>query len=284
MDPNRYRHPFQGPLACVADAAANSVRWARLRRLVFGRLPFPVLASDVTDVVYVTWLVDVTQVRSFVPPEAVLWEREGLTPFTVLTYRHGHFGPRALGPLRWLCPSPQQSNWRLYLEAPLPGAPKSPTVVFVKNILDSTIYALGTRLFSDALPSHRAAAISLTDQEQVIGLRIDPGTGSAPSLAAQFDRHAAPELPDTFRPFANSWEQAIERLATQEAAVAPVPSIQRTAVATIDLPVDMPSIEPLRLQTDSLSCPFLNQLGASSPALAFRLPRVHFQALSERLL
>lgn len=52
---------------------------------------------------------------SVVPPGVSLIQKGGHTLLTVLTYRHGHFGPAFLGPLRKLLPSPLQSNWRVYL-------------------------------------------------------------------------------------------------------------------------------------------------------------------------
>lgn len=76
------------------------------------RLPFLTLHSDVRDVVYVSWLVDAAAAQKLVPAGVTLWQRDGKTPFTVLTYRHGHFGPALPGPLRKLLPSPLQSNWR----------------------------------------------------------------------------------------------------------------------------------------------------------------------------
>ena len=125
----------------------------RLRRRLLSHLPFPTLRSDVRDVVYLNWLVDVSKVAHLVPAGLRLWQHNGLTPLTVLTYRHGDFGPEAAGPMRWLFGSPLQSNWRLYLQDD-EGIPAS--VLFLSNIVDSTLYAAGARL-SDALPTHLAA-------------------------------------------------------------------------------------------------------------------------------
>ncbi|ARU05761.1 hypothetical protein CCO03_14665 [Comamonas serinivorans] len=112
---NRYRHPTTGRWGQALAAAMNHGGWARARRAVMARLPFMTLASDVHDVVYLNWLVPVAAAQSLAPPGLTLWQQGGWTPFTVLSYRHRHFGPAALGPLRRLCPSPRQSNWRLYL-------------------------------------------------------------------------------------------------------------------------------------------------------------------------
>lgn len=125
------------------------------------RLPFLTLHSDVRDVLYVSWLVDAAAAQKLVPAGVALWQRDGKTPFTVLTYRHGHFGPALPAPLRRLLPSPLQSNWRLYLDHTPPGAPAVPCVYFLKNIMASLPHALGTRLFSDILPTHLTAGMTL---------------------------------------------------------------------------------------------------------------------------
>lgn len=291
-DPNRYAHPTPGVAARLFESLANSTALAALRRATAGRLPFAVLASDVVNVVYATWLVDAARAAPWMPPGGELWAHDGLTPFTILTYRHGHFGPSLAGPLRALFPSPLQSNWRFYLRAPLAGMPKGATVVFVKNVLDSPLYALGTRVFSDALPSHLARAFALSVEPAAFSIGIEPGAGSAPRFAARFERGGAPSLgrdseaslPEAFAPFAPTWTDAVATLSSQDAAVALVPSIGRVAMATIDLPVDVARVEPLRLAPGSLDCPLLDTLGARGEPLCYHLPAVRFRALSEKLL
>jgi hypothetical protein len=154
---NAYKHPQRGRFGRAVESLANSTTLARMRHAVASRLPFLRLESEVTDVVYLTWLVPLGACDAFLPQGVRLWQKNGLTPFTVLTYRHGHFGPSALGGLRKLFPSPLQSNWRLYLEQAPAGAPPGRTVLFLKNVMNSLVYSLGTRLFSDALPTHLAA-------------------------------------------------------------------------------------------------------------------------------
>ena len=158
------------------------------------RLPFLTLHSDVRDVVYVSWLVDAAAAQQLVPAGVTLWQRDGKTPFTVLTYRHGHFGPALPGPLRKLLPSPLQSNWRLYLDHTPPGAPAVPCVYFLKNIMDSLPHALGTRLFSDILPTHLAAGMTLEVGATQAHCGIASGTGSAPALNVRADITAEHDL------------------------------------------------------------------------------------------
>jgi hypothetical protein len=285
-----YTHPYQGSFGNGLAKLLNSRHFASYRRALMSRLPFMTLDSDVVDVVYMTWLVDEALAAPFAPPGARLWSHQGRTPLTVLTYRHGHFGPRWMGPLRRWMPSPLQSNWRLYLAEPLADAPPIPTVAFVYNVMDSLAHVAGTRLFSDALPSHLPASFDfrVTPDEAIVN--IAPGDGSAPRLAARAVRAGEGDavLSPPWSGMFNGWSDAVVRLASQDAAVVEVPTAEgapgRAALATIDLPVDVASVEPLLLDTHTLDCPLLQRLDADPEALCFLLPSVRFSALSERLL
>ena len=190
-----YVHPSPGVGGRLLAGAANSRILRRLRRAVFAPLPFARLASDVEDVVYLTWIVPVERVRRFVPAGVAVIERAGLTLFTILTYRHRHFGPKWLGPLRRLCPSPLQSNWRLYVETLPPAATPGRTVLFIANAFDSRSYALGSRLSSDALPSHLPARFEHRRAGDGYEIVLEPGSGSAPALACRLEPAEAHEAP-----------------------------------------------------------------------------------------
>ena len=283
-----YTHPYQGRFGNGLAKLLNSRRFASYRRALMSRLPFMILDSDVVDVVYMTWLVDEALAAPFSPPGARLWSYQGRTPLTVLTYRHGHFGPRWMGPLRRFMPSPLQSNWRLYLAEPLADAPPIPTVAFVYNVMDSLAHVAGTRLFSDALPSHWPAGFDFRVNADEAIVDIAPGDGSAPRLGARAVRAGDAVLSPPWSGMFDGWSDAIVRLASQDAAVVEVPTVEgapgRSALATIDLPVDVASVQPLLLDTQTLDCPVLQRLDADPEALCFLLPSVRFSALSERLL
>jgi hypothetical protein len=157
MHSNSYKHPHRGVVGTMVEWVVNSRRFAAVRRSLLSRLPFLQLQSDVFDVVYLTWLVPVASTRIYSPDSIELWQRNGLTPFTILTYRHKHFGPAMLGPFRQLFPSPHQSNWRFYLRNAPPGAPDDRTVLFTHNVLSSLPYVLGARTMSDVLPAYLPA-------------------------------------------------------------------------------------------------------------------------------
>lgn len=277
-----YVHPRRGLAARAVEFVANSRRFAALRRRVLGCLPFMVLRSDVVDVVYLTWLPPVEAAGAWTRPGLPLWRHRGLTPFTVLTYRHRHFGPALLGRLRSLFPSPLQSNWRLYIEGNMPGAPPGRTVLFTHNVLSSGFYALGARAMSDALPADLAGRFEHVRDGEVYRSLIESGLGSAPALQAVVTTGVAAVLPPAFQACWADWASAVEALALQEGAVTAVQGSDRLAHAVIDLPIDLSRVRPAAVR--SLSCPAVAMLGAVGEAFCFVVPDVPFSVLAERLL
>jgi hypothetical protein len=284
MTPNIYCHPRSGIFGRLIELIANSRLLATMRRAVLSRVPFLRLESDVTDVVYITWLVPVNACKQFIPDGLRVWERNGLTPFTVLTYRHGHFGPAILGPLRRMFPSPIQSNWRLYLAHSPSGEPQVPTVLFLKNVMDNLLYTLGTRLFSDALPTHLAAGFAHDQTAVGFETEISSGSGSAPSLTCSVlvddDKALSPDFTSMF----GSWRNAVEFLACQGAAVTFVESCNRLAFSEIELPIDVSNVLPALPIDDGVNCSLLALLQPHSHPLCFVVPNVRFRAISEHLL
>lgn len=269
--------------ATLIEGLANSRAFARLRRALLSRLPFLRLQSDVADVVYLTWLVPIENARHLAPPSVTLWQRGGLTPFSILTYRHRHFGPACAGPLRRMFGSPRQSNWRLYLsEAPAP-APPGRTVLFTHNMLSHALYALGARMMSDALPSELPAKFVHECSDGLYRSELVPGSGSSPALRSLVRTVETAHLPPNFASIFPSWHEAVEFLTLQDAAVVEARDDSRLAHATIDLPIPMEEVRAA--EAVEIACPVLDALGpVAGPPLCFVVPRVPFRVLSERLL
>jgi len=246
------------------------------------RLGFMHMASEVTGVVYLTWLVD-TKAASLLAPGVQLRDDAGLTPLTILSYRHGHFGPRRIGRMRRLLPSPLQSNWRLYLDTGpfVPDAGKH-SVYFLKNIMDSLPYVAGTRLFSDIMQTHLADSFALTGDDGLWRIAIGAGQGSAPAFFCTAREAAENLLPDAFAARFGSWRDAVTALALQDRAIGWSDRQQRMVAAEIALPVAVDTVLPLQLI--DCDCPMLAPLGAVGAPFAFLVPRVHFEVLSEGLL
>jgi hypothetical protein len=271
-----YRHPYPGFPGRALEGLLNARGLARLRHALFSRLPFPVLQSDVTDVIYVTWMVDARAAQTLLPAGLRPWAHDGLTPFTVLTYRHGHFGPALAGPLRRMFPSPLQSNWRLYLDGPLPAGAPANTVWFLENMMDSGAYVAATRLFSDIMRTHRPARFT----HDRAATRIEPGAGSAPALAVTVAPTAQPELPPAFAAAFGSWDAAVRMLACQDAALGWSARLGKLVLSHIDLPIPLDAVQPL-VPAGPVTCSLLDRLPAAGEPLCFLVPRVPFRVLSE---
>jgi hypothetical protein len=93
-----WRHPSR-TLGLLLDPIANS----RFVRALGELLPASSFVSDITDVLYVNYIVEAERLLPLVPVGLAL---QRLGPdgrhafFTFLSYRHGHLGPPWLGPLR----------------------------------------------------------------------------------------------------------------------------------------------------------------------------------------
>lgn len=249
------------------------------------RIPFLKLSSDVRDVVYLTWLVPVQAAEAFVPKGVSLWQRNGLTPFTVLSYQHVHFGPSVMGFARQSFPSPRQSNWRLYLDTSPDSAGAARTVWFLKNIISSFTYAAATRLFSDALPTHLPEKFVHRRHLDQIHTEIQPGDGSSPALSASVRVGGDRSLNEAFSSVFESWNEAVSFLACQDAAVAITEDTGQLAYAEIRLPIEVSNVLPASLcQAASMTCSLLPELQPVSDPFCFVVERVRFEAISERLL
>ena len=259
-------------------AAWDGVR--DLMRATFSRLPFLRMVSNVRDVVYLSWLVPVERVRHLVDERLELDVRDGLTAVSVLTYRHGHFGLRLLGPARRLLPSPVQSNWRLYLQAPA-DADSSEGIAFFMNGLDNAIYTVGARLLADGLPVHVLASAEHERRSERVHTALDPGTGSGPSLQTVVrEDEAGRALPAAFAERFESWDAAVDYLVRQDRAERIHGAIGLRSVSEIRIPIDPAEARPAIVE--SLESATLGSIIDGCDALAFVVPQVDFAALGER--
>ncbi|AHG18447.1 hypothetical protein Z042_01405 [Chania multitudinisentens RB-25] len=284
MDSNTFLYPKSGRWGRLVNKLLSNRLLLRGRRALLSRLPFLQLASEATDIVYCTWVIDLEAAANWIPAGVRLSQHDGKILFTILTYSHQHFGPRLAGPLRRFFPSPRQSNWRFYIDT-LPGnVTHAGTVLFVKNIFDNALYAIGSRLFSDALPSHLAQRFEHSVNDGLYHTTLRSGNGSAPDFHCQAQMSANKHLPATFTPFFDSWDAAVKFLCLQRGAVSYVEDCERLAYAEIELPIDVTSVIPLEVIPNTISSPFLTQIGAVGKPLCFVVPRVEFRVLSEHLL
>ena len=281
---NQFQSPRRSPIHWLTAALSNSKLLARSRRKVTSFFPFLKLRSDVKDVVYMNWILEVDKVRHFIPDGLELWEKDGKTLFTILTYRHGSFGPSFLGPFRRLFLSPLQSNWRLYLKSAPPNVAQGSTVLFLKNSMSSHLYALGTRVFSDVLATHLPRNFIHNQKDSGFETSIFPGKGSAPELKCFVESSDQKTMDKEFSELFDSWEEIVDFLSFQDAAVSYTDRDSIFAFSQIELPIDTSTIQPMELRSEGFLCPMLDELAPMGEPLCYRIPKVRFLATSETLI
>jgi hypothetical protein len=259
--------PRLGPLL---DVVGNT----RAGRALLERAPSIALLSDIRDVVYVNYLLPAERLEALVP-EGLELQRVGpggrLAVFTHLTFQHGNFGPRRLGGLRRLAPSPVQSNWRVHVRDPRRG---TTGISFVTIAMASTPIALLARLGSEGMPMHVPGAASLTrDGDGTLHVRIDPGSGSAPDLEATFTPVA--ELPWT-PPWSEVWPSFRDMLGyvvPQDRTLSTQPWHGWLTRHEIELNIPLDACEPLAGTVRSRAAEAI--VGDAQP-VCFRVPQVTF--------
>jgi hypothetical protein len=261
-----WRHPGRGPIARGLDVIGNS----RFARASAEWLPPLAMESDITDVVYVNHLVDARRLEPLVPDGL---ELDRLGPggthglLTFLTFRHGHFGPRLLGPLRRWLPSPVHSNWRIHVRDPRTG---QRGIYFVTNAIDSAPHALAARLLSEGMPMHvlRRADVGPT------GVLLDPGSGTAPDAEAVLRPAPNRSLPASWRPCFASYDDFLRYCVPQDRALSAQPWHRWTTRQEIRLGIPIESCDPLEGAVRSRAAA---ALGAAGEPVVFRVPGVRFR-------
>lgn len=256
-------------LGILVGLVANS----RLLRRCFEWLPVVPMVSDIRDVIYVNYLVNAERLEPLLPEGLELQRigpegRFGL--FTFLTFRHGHFGPRFLGPLRRLMPSPIQTNWRIYVRDPRTG---HEGIYFVTNAVTNLIVALGARLFAEGMPMHLLYPAELIQRDGGFYLRLDPGVGNAPDAEA-FLNSAAPPQAGPWSPAFATYQEMLAYCVPQDRAFSTQPWSGRTTRQEIVLGIPLTECEPLGGEVRSKAAEAI--VGDAEP-FCFRVPSVRFR-------
>jgi hypothetical protein len=264
-----WRHPWNNFVGRILDVIANS----RFVRALCEWPPVPGFRSDIGSVIYVNYLVDADRLQALVP-EGMELQRLGQggrwALFSSLTYRHGHFGPGFLGPLRKLLPSPVQTNWRIYVRDPRTGRTG---IYFVTNAIASTVHALGARLASEGMPMHALKGGGVEVNAGQVKAWIDPGSGSGPDLTAELVP-APPSLPEPFDKVWGSYDDFLAYSVTQDRAFTGQPWYGRITRQEIELRgVSLADVEPLAGEARSEAA---KKYVGEAKAVCFRVPRVDF--------
>jgi hypothetical protein len=265
-----WRHPRTGLLGRALDTLANS----RVAGAFLEPLPSFAMVSDITDVVYVNYLLPAETLLPLVPPGLELQRlgpRKEYALFTFLTYRHGHFGFRLLGPLRRLMPSPVQTNWRIHVTDPRTGAQG---IFFVTNAITHTLQALGARLLTEGMPMHVLRSGDVRrDPDGAIHLSLDPGKGSAPDAEATLSPATEPTFEGPWKACFGSFRDFLAYCIPQDRALSTQPSAGTVTRQEIDLGIPLDICEPLTGQVRSRAA---RAIAGNAEPVCFRVPKVSF--------
>jgi hypothetical protein len=266
-----WRHPRTGLLGAALTICAES----RFLRALGERLPLLAFRSDIREVVYVNYLLPAEMLEPLVPKGLSLQRlgpRGELALFTFLTYQHGHFGPKILGPLRRLLFSPIQTNWRIHVLDPRTG---KQGIHFITNAVSLTLYALGARLMSEGMPMHVLARAELERSPKGhLHVLVDPGEGSGPDAKLELDPAPIPEaLPAPFDACFTSYRDFLAYCVPQDRAMDSQPWKGTVSRQEIALGIPLEACEPLAGEVRSRAAE-ARARGASP--LCFRVARVDF--------
>jgi len=270
----RWRHPGRGPIARCADLIANS----RLASALLEPLPEPAMKSDITDVVYASYLVPAERVLPMVPPGL---ELQRLGPdgrwalFTFLTYRHGHFGFAFLGRLRRLMPSPIQTNWRIHVTDPVTG---HRGIYFLTNAITNTLQALAARLVTEGMPMHVLRRATLERTGDGVRIALDPGRGSAPDAELALRFAAPPVLTGAWRECFADYDAFLAYCVPQDRAMSSQPLRRRVSRQEIDLGIPLSACAPIAGVVASRAA---SAIAGEAQPLCFHVPAVEFTFSTE---
>ncbi|MDB5212835.1 MAG: hypothetical protein JWO86_762 [Myxococcaceae bacterium] len=266
-----WRHPRRGVVGGLVDAFANS----RLFGALLEPLPEAEMLSDITDVIYVSYLVPSARAEKLVPPGL---ELQRLGPggkhalFTFLTFRHGNFGFGFLGRLRKLLPSPIQTNWRIHVRDPKNG---HEGIYFLTNSITNTGQALAARLLTEGMPMHvlRRGAITRA-ADGAMHVELDPGDGSAPDAVMNLRPAKTPELTGAWRECWDDYRAFLAYCVPQDRALSSQPLRRRVSRQEIDLGIPIDVCEPLEGTVVSRAA---SAIADGAEPLCFRVPAVSFR-------
>ncbi|MFD7065160.1 DUF2071 domain-containing protein [Streptomyces sp. NPDC059906] len=271
--------PWVHPRGRLA-APLNWVAGSRLLRRVCEPVPPVVFVSDLTDVIYVNYVVEAHRLAPLVPAGLELQrigEHGDRAMLTFLSYRHGHLGPAFLGRWRRLLPSPVQSNWRIYVRHRRTGALG---VYFISTAIDRTWHAVGARMAAEGLPMHVLERACLhTSEDGRIELLLAPGRGTAPDAEAHLTPLPAWPTEGPWRSAFPGYGQMLAYCVPQDRALSVQPWYERVTRQEISLGI--PLGDCTALSGPVVSSAATAVIGDAEP-FAFLVPRVRLRFESEQ--
>ena len=278
---NPFRYPRKSLAGNVLNRLLNNIFFIKLKRILFYPFSNTILTSDVTNVVFLNWLIPFKKIEHLVPPHVKLKMYGDQVLFTVLTYKHGKFGPVFLKPFKKIMGSPLQSNWRFYIENNSDFGVQQPAIFFIRNCIDDTAYALGSRVCSNILLTDLPETFEHAFENGHFTTHIQPGLSNSPDLFVRLKSTDDKTLPEKFKIRFPDTDALIRMICEQDFAVAAQPDKDVYAVAQIKLMFDPKTIQLLEVL--EYKSEWLDTIVGDSPCFAFVIPGLHFTSLKDTL-
>ena len=268
--------PWRHPRSDLIGRALTMLGNSRVIRYVGELIPSVTMISDIEDVVYINYLVDANVLAQLLPSGLQLQRlgpNDSFALFSVLTYRHGHFGPRFLGNLRNILPSPVQSNWRVHVI----DVKGERGIYFVETVVNETMVALGGRFLSDGVPMHlaEAACVKKSDGGEYF-VELKSGAGSAPELVAKLIPAQKPELTGIWRDCFNDADSFLAYCVPQDRAISVQGWYGQCTSQEINLGIPVESCQFLTGEVVSTAVSSLIGAQLLASPICFLVPRVDF--------
>ena len=254
-----------------------------MRRRLKHHLPFVPLQSDLQAVQVFSWLADAKTVQKRFPEMPLIWQQDGKTIFSILNYQHRYFGPKGLGQLRKLCPSPLQSTWRFYCDAQF----HPHTVIIEQVIVSHWFYVWFSRLMSDVMPAQFGREFLhrwLSKKPALLSSRISLDDTYYLYSVAEASHHL--NMPASWQTLFASPEQAIQFLFAPHRALSSwVDQPYRVSQSLYTLRYRASAVRGIQLHDAQFPAQFLREIGADPDSFwGLMLPKARVSLFDETRL
>lgn len=274
--PQNFSYPKTGFLGFILNKTLNNSWLKKVKKTINKPFNGVVLKSDIKNVVYLNWMIPIEKIEHLIPEDFVLENWDGHTVLSVLTYEHGNFGPKFIKYFRKILGSPLQSNWRLYLD----NCNEKPTVLFLSNIMNSLLYTVGSRTFSNIMETHYPLKFEHTLIKEKFTTTIVQGKSNSPELQITAEKSLEWQLPKFFEKIAKNPIDVVKKIAVQDYAIN-IHSKTEYCLSEIFLNFEINDIKPLKIKNIKSST--LENIIKDYECFAFAMPGVEFNVLNEKM-
>lgn len=267
----------------ILDVVLNSLSFWKFKTILFKPFTYLHLRSDIKDVIYLNWLIPFERIQHLIPNHTRIEKHGDKVVLTCLSYKHQKFAPLLLGPFREIFGSPYQSNWRLYLEYPNKDDRQAEGVIlFIKNILSSLHYTIGSRLMSNILQAQCSKEFEMTKKGKIGSVNIVAGEANFPDLIFKYIDKSDWKMDDEFTKAFHTPAHFVHQICYQEYAVTALPVKEKLCKGRIKLEFNEDEILPIELM-ELEEGEFSNWV-RDCEFVGFKIPKVKFTTRVERVI